>query len=44
MLVGGVTIGRNAMIGANSVVLSDVPEGAVVMGSPARRVGTREDA
>lgn len=43
VLVGGVTIGRNAMIGANSVVLSDVPEGAVVMGSPARRVGTRED-
>lgn len=44
VLVGGVTIGRGAMIGANSVVLSDVPEGAVVMGSPARRVGTREDA
>lgn len=43
VLVGGVTIGRNAMVGANSVVLSDVPEGAVVMGSPARRVGTRED-
>lgn len=44
VLVGGVTIGRNAMVGANSVVLSDVPEGAVVMGSPARRVGTRETA
>ncbi|WP_371811212.1 serine O-acetyltransferase [Aeromicrobium sp. CFBP 8757] len=44
VLVGGVTIGRNAVVGANSVVLSDVPEDAVVMGSPARRVGTREDA
>lgn len=44
VLVGGVTIGARAMIGANSVVLSDVPEGAVVMGSPARRVGTREDS
>ena len=43
VLVGGVTIGRNAVVGANSVVLSDVPEDAVVMGSPARRVGTRED-
>jgi serine O-acetyltransferase len=30
------------MVGANSVVLSDVPDGAVVMGSPARQVGTRE--
>ncbi|MEH3034307.1 MAG: DapH/DapD/GlmU-related protein [Aeromicrobium erythreum] len=44
VLVGGVTIGDGAMVGANSVVLSDVPPGAVVMGSPARRVGTREDA
>lgn len=42
VVVGAVTIGRNAMVGANSVVLSDVPENAVVMGVPARRVGTRE--
>jgi serine O-acetyltransferase len=42
VLVGGVRIGTNAMVGANSVVLSDVPDGAVVMGSPARQVGTRE--
>lgn len=42
VLVGGVTIGRRAMVGANSVVLSDVPDGAVVMGSPARRVGSRD--
>jgi serine O-acetyltransferase len=42
VVVGGVRIGRNAVVGANSVVLSDVPEGAVVMGIPARRVGTRE--
>lgn len=42
VLVGGITIGRRAMVGANSVVLSDVPDGAVVMGSPARRVGTRD--
>ena len=42
VLVGGVRIGRGAMVGANSVVLSDVPDGAVVMGSPARRVGTRQ--
>jgi serine O-acetyltransferase len=41
VLVGGVRIGTNAVVGANSVVLSDVPDDAVVFGSPARRVGTR---
>jgi serine O-acetyltransferase len=42
VLVGGVRIGSNAVVGANSVVLSDVPDNAVVMGSPARQIGTRE--
>ena len=42
VLVGGVRVGRNAMVGANSVVLSDVPENSVVFGVPAKRVGTRE--
>jgi serine O-acetyltransferase len=42
VLVGGVRIGTNAVVGANSVVLSDVPDNAVVFGSPARRVGTRD--
>jgi serine O-acetyltransferase len=40
VLVGGVRIGTNAVVGANAVVLSDVPDDAVVFGSPARRVGT----
>jgi len=43
VLVGPVKIGRNAMVGSNSVVLSDVPEDAVVFGIPARRVGSRDD-
>jgi serine O-acetyltransferase len=43
VLVGGVRIGENAMVGANSVVLSDVPDNAVVMGVPARRIGTRDE-
>jgi serine O-acetyltransferase len=43
VLVGPVKIGRNAMVGSNSVVLSDVPDNAVVFGVPARRVGTRDD-
>lgn len=42
VLVGGVRIGENAVVGANSVVLSDVPDNAVVMGSPARQIGTRQ--
>jgi serine O-acetyltransferase len=43
VLVGPVRIGRNAMVGSNSVVLSDVPANAVVIGNPARRVGTRDE-
>jgi acetyltransferase-like isoleucine patch superfamily enzyme len=35
----GVTIGRWAMVGAGSVVTSDVPEHALVVGNPARVVG-----
>lgn len=42
VLVGGVHVGRNATVGANSVVLSDVPDDTVVLGVPARRVGKRE--
>jgi acetyltransferase-like isoleucine patch superfamily enzyme len=32
----GVTIGRNAIVGANSVVRDDVPDFAVAVGAPAR--------
>lgn len=42
VLVGGVRIGRNAVVGANSTVLRDVPDNAVVYGNPARQVATRE--
>jgi serine O-acetyltransferase len=42
VLVGGVRIGYNAVVGANTVVLSDVPDNAIVMGNPARQVGVRE--
>jgi len=41
VLVGGVRIGRNAVVGANSVVLQDVPENTVVFGVPARRISMR---
>jgi serine O-acetyltransferase len=35
-VLGPIRIGRGAIIGANSVVLSDVPAGAVVSGIPAK--------
>ena len=37
--VAPVTIGRWAMVGSGSVVIKDVPDFALVVGSPARRVG-----
>ena len=41
VVVGPVEIGEGAVVGANSVVLEDVPAWTVVAGSPARVVGTR---
>ena len=36
MITGNITIGRGSVIGANSVVLKDVPALTVVTGNPAR--------
>ena len=35
-ILGGITIGDNAIIGAGSVVTKDVPKNAIVAGNPAR--------
>ncbi|HET7539021.1 MAG TPA: serine acetyltransferase [Polyangiaceae bacterium] len=43
-LLGGITIGRAAVIGANAVVLRDVPEGRVAVGVPARILPERSAA
>jgi acetyltransferase-like isoleucine patch superfamily enzyme len=37
-LLGGITIGEHAIVGAGSVVTKDVPAGAVAAGNPARLI------
>ena len=39
-ILGPVVIGKNAKVGANAVVTKDVPENAVMIGIPAKNVGT----
>jgi serine O-acetyltransferase len=39
-ILGPVIIGTNAKVGANAVVTKDVPENAVMVGIPAKNVGT----
>jgi serine O-acetyltransferase len=36
VVVGGGRVGQNSIVGANSMVTKDVPDGATVVGSPAR--------
>ncbi len=45
-ILGAVTVGKNAKIGANAVVLQDVPANATVVGIPARvvKASTPEEA
>ena len=39
-VLGPVVVGENAKIGANAVITKDVPENAVMVGIPAKNVGT----
>ena len=39
-ILGPVTVGKNAKVGANAVVTKNVPDNAVMIGIPARNVGT----
>lgn len=40
-ILGPVRIGQNCVVGANSVVVSDIPENSVAAGLPAKVVNTR---
>lgn len=42
-LFGGITIGKNVVVGANSVVNKDVPDNAIVAGAPAKILRFRDD-
>ncbi len=42
-VLGPITIGNNAIIGANAVVIKDVPENAVVAGVPAKIIKFRNN-
>ncbi|MGI8968681.1 MAG: serine O-acetyltransferase [Chloroflexota bacterium] len=42
-ILGAVTVGDGATIGANSVVLTDVPAGATAVGVPARIIERRQE-
>ena len=44
MILPGVTIEENVIVGAQAVVPKDVPENEVVAGNPARTIGTRKFA
>lgn len=37
-ILPGIVVGENALVGAGSVVTRDVPDGAVVVGNPARTI------
>jgi len=43
IIMPGVTIGRNCVVGAGAVVTRDVPADSVVAGVPARVIGSRDD-
>ena len=38
-ILGPITIGKNSLIGSNSVVTKDVPEKSVMAGIPAKKIG-----
>jgi len=43
-ILGGIKIGNNVSIGANSVVLNDIPDNAVVVGIPGKVIKINNDS
>jgi maltose O-acetyltransferase len=41
IILGGVRIGKNAIIGAGTVIVKDVPAGSIVVGSPNRFINKK---
>jgi serine O-acetyltransferase len=39
VIIGGIEIGENSIIGANSVVLGSVPKNSIFAGMPAKKIG-----
>lgn len=44
VIVGNIKVGDGAIIGANAVVLSDIPDNAIAVGIPARIIGGNDVA
>ena len=44
VVIGDISIGKNCVIGANSVVLKSVPDNAVCVGAPAKVIYLKESA
>lgn len=42
VILPGITIGENVLVGAGAVVSKDVPDNAIVAGNPARVIGYRK--
>ena len=43
LILDGITVGRGAIVGAGAVVTKPVPDGAIVVGNPARILRNRQD-
>ncbi|WP_051253550.1 acyltransferase [Paenibacillus alginolyticus] len=43
LIMPGVTIGKNSIVGAGSIVTKSIPEGSVAVGNPARVISTVEE-
>ena len=41
IVIGGITLGDNCIVGAGAVVVKDVPAGVIVVGNPARIINSK---